>query len=143
MRISSSIFLYSLLILLPSVALADRSEYPLLNDTDLYTKIASGCRVIEIKSWNHPIKKVFSKYEVEVGGVELCNNGKYPIFHVRPKYDPDGYTHEFYGGFHAALLRANGKNPLSMVDEIDEVITNIALIESDHISVTGEMYRSP
>jgi len=119
-----------------------REQYPLLSDTELYMKTVSNCKNVDVSSWKHPVKKVFNKYKVKIDSVELCNEKKYPVFHVSPKYDPEGDTEEFYRGFYESLIKENGNFPFSIVDSVDEEIINVIFLGDKNISVTRELYRS-
>ena len=64
-------------------------------------------------------KQVLTKDHVQLYSLELCNAGKYPIFHVNFKYDPMGLTDSFFLPFYNAMLSANGRNPMAFVDAAD------------------------
>lgn len=120
-----------------------RSEYPLLKDTELYTKTARDCRMIDVQTWKHPVKKIFESRAVEIESVELCNDGKYPVFHAKLKYDPETAPNQkYYTGFYWDILHSNGKWPFAIVDTRDEEVIYVSLEGKETLSISNELYRT-
>ncbi len=96
-----------------------------LTGTDLYTKIAHDCQSLDLSKWHHPTRTVLENAGVQIIKVELCNDGKYPIFTVGFKYDPQGQTDDYFNPLYAKMADANGFWPYSFVDVEDSLIIDI------------------
>jgi hypothetical protein len=72
--------------------------------------ISGNVTVIEdIKEWKHPVKNIFTKYNVIIYKVELYNNNTYPIFYVEFKYDPRfSHNNRYFNTLYYETLKANG-----------------------------------
>ena len=81
-------------------AVAHAGDLPSLPNTVLYKEVAHDCHTVDLTTWNHPTKQVLTKDHVQLYSLELCNAGKYPIFHVNFKYDPMGLTDSFFLPFY-------------------------------------------
>src|SRR5579871_3659596 len=90
-----------------------------LAGSDLYTKIAHDCHSLDLSKWQHPTRTVMENAGVQIIKVELCNGGKYPIFTVGFKYDPQGQTDDYFDPLYANMAQANGFWPYSFVDTED------------------------
>ena len=75
---------------------------------------------------HHPTKQVPSQAQVPLDALELCNAGKYPIFHVAFTYDPMTRTDAFFVPFYNAMFSANGHNPLAFVDRASNEIVYVS-----------------
>ena len=69
---------------------AEEPSSPTLVQTDLYSKITHDCQPVDLATWSHPTRNVLQDEKVKILKVELCNGGKYPIYTVGLKYDPEG-----------------------------------------------------
>ena len=136
--LSTSIFLISIVLF---SATSDAEEYPLLKDTNLYTKIANNCRIVDVGSWSVSLRNVFKKYKIDVIGSELCNDGKYYIFHTKLKYDPEGNTQAFYAGVYMDILNSNDDRPFSIADDKWGEVVNVSR-DGGGVSVTNEFYKN-
>lgn len=82
--------------------------------------------ITDIKSWNHPVKKVLDENKVKISKVELKNNKKLPIFFVKFPYDPSSsQTKSYFDTLFFDVLNANGKWDYEFYDEDDELIISI------------------
>lgn len=107
--------------LLPLLMLISANT-PLLSDTRLYREVANNCKNVDLENWQHPTRKVLLERGVILKKVELCNDGKYPIYHVRLPYDPGGQTQDYFNPLYVAMYGANGKWPYAMVDEEGTIV---------------------
>ncbi|MGY3882326.1 hypothetical protein [Aeromonas veronii] len=94
--------------LLPLLMLISANT-PLLSDTRLYREVANNCKNVDLENWQHPTRRVLLERGVIFKKVELCNDGKYPIYHVRLPYDPAGQTQDYFNPLYVAMYGANGK----------------------------------
>jgi hypothetical protein len=113
---------------------------PTLEQTQLYSKSTSGCRTLALDHWRHPTAQVLRKADVTLSKVELCNNGKYPIFTVHFKYDPRGLTSSYFDPLYARMAAANGHWPFAFVDLDDKVIITISISPGHQLNISYEDY---
>ena len=106
----------------------------------LYSKIANGCRSIALDHWRHPTAQVLRKADVTSSKVELCNEGKYPIFTVHFRYDPRASTSSYFSPLYARMVAANGFWPFSFVDADDNVVINVSISPGHRLSISYEDY---
>lgn len=107
--------------LLPLIMLFS-TEAPLLLDTRLYKEVTYNCISADLENWRHPTKKVLLERGVILKKVELCNDKKYPIYHVRLPYDPTGKTQDYFHPLYTAMYKANGKWPYAIVDDEGTIV---------------------
>lgn len=96
-----------------------------LSDTALFTKIAHDCHTVDLIKWRHPTRDVLQAAEIRIEGVQLCNDGKFPVFTVAPKYDPRTATGDYYHKLYAKLAEANGWWSYALIDTVDNVVVEI------------------
>ena len=113
---------------------------PTLEQTELYSKIANRCRSIALDHWRHPTMQVLKKADVTLSKVELCNEGKYPIFTVHFRYDPRASTSSYFSPLYARMVAANGFWPFSFVDADDNVVINVSISPGHRLSISYEDY---
>ena len=113
---------------------------PTLERAHLYSKSTNGCRTIAFDHWRHPTAQVLKKADVTLKKVELCNDGKYPIFTVHFKYDPRGSTSSYFNPLYAQMAAANGFWPFSFVDLDDNVIVNVNIFSGHRLNISYEDY---
>lgn len=115
--------LHWLIPVLPSIALAiAQPPAPDLARTEFYTATVHGCRPLDLSTWRHPARQVLLDARATIAKVELCNDGKLPVFTVALPFDPDGQTADYFDKLHANLAYANGFWPYALVDTADDVI---------------------
>lgn len=106
---------------------AAADDDPVLARTDLYARMTHDCRDVPLAGWRHPTREVLVSNKVPIVGLELCNAGVYPIFHVRLPYEVrTSLNDRFYHRLYMALLKANGFHPFSLRDDTDKVIVEIS-----------------
>jgi hypothetical protein len=130
--------LFGLLIIFP---MGPAVAAPMLEETRLYSNSTSGCRSIALDHWSHPTAEVLKKADVAPNKVELCNQGKYPIFTVRFKYDPRGRTSTYFNPLYARMASANGFWPFSFVD-LDDSVINVGIGSAHELSISYEDYAA-
>jgi hypothetical protein len=122
--------------LVPCLAIAA----PMLEQTELYSKITNGCRSIALDHWRHPTEQILKKADVTLSKVELCNEDKYPIFTVHFKYDPRASRSSYFSSLYARMAAANGFWPFSFVDASDNVLINVSILPGHRLSINYEDY---
>ena len=82
--------------------------------------------ITDIQFWQHPTKDVFTKNSVVVSKVELKNDKKYAIFHVKFPYDPQSSVNDsYFNRLYLDVLRANGWNSYSIQDDEDKITIKV------------------
>lgn len=72
----------------------------------------------DIAAWQHPVKDVLKKYQVQIHKVELHRNRTYPIFYVTFPFDPGlAHNNSYFKPLYYETLRANGFWDYSFVEE--------------------------
>ena len=85
-------------------------------DNYLYT-VATGCKILDLKSWQHPTRNVLESHNFKIQQVKLCNDNKYPIFIGEAEYMLDTQpNHKLASAFFLDLLHANANWPYALVD---------------------------
>jgi hypothetical protein len=120
-----------LLAVASSVSVSNAASATSLDKTQLYTVQTHGCQAIALQGWAHPTRRVLTTAGVGIAKVELCNGGKYPIFTVHFKYDPQGQTDDYFNPLYAKMAEANSFWPFSFVDLDDDVIVDVG-VDSKH-----------
>lgn len=133
-------FLPLLLVVLPGLAAATP---PPLENTELYNRIASNCHDVDLASWTHPTRAVLEHNKIPLERVQLCNDGRYPIFHVRLPYDPQGQTRDFFVPLYEQMRKANGKWPYAFVDSNDSQVLYISYRDNGTAAMEYEFYTLP
>ena len=113
---------------------------PPLPATQFFTHTATGCRDLDLSSWHHPTRLVFEKKGLSLTRVQLCNNGKLPVFFAEVPYDPMGASGSFFNPLYAELRDANGGWPFAIVATSDNTII-FAGGKGRNINLQYEMYR--
>ncbi len=116
---------------------------PRLEATSLYKDMAHGCRTLDLKQWSHPTRGVLEKADVGLRKVELCNEDRYPIFHVAIRYDPNGPNDHYYNKLYAELAAANGYHSFALVDAGWEMIFEVAVKGKKELDVSYEEFTLP
>jgi hypothetical protein len=111
-----------------------------IKQSSLYTVIARACSAIETTNWKHPTRTVLQKDGVGIVKVELCNGGKYPVFTVHFKYDPQTATGDYFDRLYAQMAVANGFWSYSFVDVDDNVIIDVAIDNAHHLTINYENF---
>jgi len=119
-------------------SLAD--DRPSLDQTKLYRTITHDCRAQDIATWHHPVKNILEQKKVGLSKVELCNDGKYPIFTVALPYDPQAQTGSYFHKLYAEVMAANGGWPYAFVDTSDDEIVTVSGTKQN-IAVDYEAFR--
>jgi hypothetical protein len=132
---------FSALLLVLSVSTA--AEATSLDQTQLYTTQTHACHNIQLQGWSHPTRRVLTNAGVGIAKVELCNGGKYPIFTVHFKYDPQGQTDDYFDPLYAKMANANGFWPFSFVDLDDDVIVDIGVDSKHDLTISYEDFSPP
>ena len=118
-------------VLFPSVAISEG-----ISNADLYRTRAFNCRSVELAGWQHPVKPLLIQADVQVLSVDICNGGTYPIFRIRPRYDPRlAATDSFFLKFYRNLAVANSWWSYALIDDVDKVIIYIDLDRRKQIFV--------
>lgn len=112
---------------------------PTLSNTKLYTSIASGCSNVD-NTWSHPTEKVLIERGVNIEQVQLCNQGKYPIFHVHFPYDPNGQTGDYFSPLFKEMKKANGKWPYSFVAIDSNTVISVKYDKAGSTILEYEMF---
>ena len=120
--------------------LADEPLKPLAQ-TDLYTSIVHDCHDVNLATWKHPTRSVMEKAHLVPTRVELCNGGKYPVYHTTFQADPlssltDSYFHPLY----ADMIGANGGWPFSFVDDKYGELINVAMKGKHEITTSYDEF---
>ncbi|WP_298162650.1 hypothetical protein [Acidocella sp.] len=127
----------------PARAQAQPAAAPPLASTDLYAKTTHDCHSVDLSTWQHPARRVMEDAGVKIIKVELCNDGKYPIFTVGFKYDPRGQTDDYFNPLYAKVAQANGFWPFSFVDVEDSLIIDVGVDQTTkNLSVNFEEFSS-
>ncbi|MFB9329305.1 hypothetical protein ACFFSY_25495 [Paenibacillus aurantiacus] len=82
---------------------------------------ASDVTAVDLKSWKHPIRKVFADFGVTLKGVELLQNRTYPKFTVQLPYKLSDQKERDFDVLVSELAGANGYWPFEMVDDAQAV----------------------
>ncbi len=117
------------------------SELPLLAQTSLFSKVVQGCREVDLKTWQHPTRKVLEKHKVVLRRLQLCNGNIYPVFYVSVPYDPQGQTKSYFLPLYDDMRVANGGHALAFVMESDNTVVMLAFKDKYHWSTDYEFYR--
>ena len=125
--------------LLAGVPASAQTTLP-LSETHLFTKLAHDCQDVDLQVWRHPVREVLQRHRVGLNRVRLCNTGRYPIFDVDLKYDPQGQTADFYQPFYREMNKANGGWPYSLISARDALVISVGG-RQDGNRVTYERYR--
>ena len=81
--------------------------------------------ITDIEHWRHPTKAVFAKFGVTLRKVTIA--GRYPTFDVQFSFDPQTSPNEKkLDELCAAVLRANGQWPYSLVARDDKIEFDVA-----------------
>jgi hypothetical protein len=124
-----------------SASLAPAFAAPALEKTDLHSHLANHCRDVALDHWSHPTADVLKKAGVAISKLQLCNGGKYPIFTVRFKFDPNGQTADFFEPLYANMAVANGFWPFSFVDLEDDTIVNVGANRKRELKISFEDFQ--
>lgn len=138
---SISSFAVFLCLLLNTASFAWGGELPHLNQTRLFTETAEDCLNVDLDKWVHPTKTVLEHNAVEIVSVSLCNDGKYPIFYVRFKYDPQGQTADYFKPLYKKMKKANSNYPFSFVALSDNTVVRVSFRKNGYIDTEFEMYK--
>lgn len=130
-----------LALLLATSSVAWARELPRLPQTRLFTSVATGCTDVAPASWQHPVKAVLQQKGVIIERVQLCNAGKYPVFHARFPFDPQGQTEDYFGPLYEAMRKANGGAPYAFVATTDNTVVMVRYGSNGHAQTDFEMYR--
>ena len=114
---------------------------PTLEQTRLFTQIASGCQVVDMKTWQHQTRKVLTNPSSEILQVKLCNDKTYPIFFLKLKYDPQGQTANYYKPLYAKMKKANAGHPYSIISVEDNLTMNITYRSMGMADVDYQRYK--
>ena len=110
--------------------MASAEALPSLDKTKLFQDIVKNCYNVDLKAWQHPTKTFLNSHEVVLDFVKLCNHGKYPIFYVQFKYDPQGQTSDYFEPIYYGMKKANGGWPFSFVATNDNTVINLNTSDS-------------
>lgn len=74
--------------------------------------------ITDIKKWEHPTKRVFEKYKLELKKVELQHQKKYPLFYLAFPWDPrTGPNGRLLSKIEAEVFVANGRHNFAIQDD--------------------------
>lgn len=91
--------------------------------TQLYQNFAHDCRILDLEHWTHPSLGVFKKFHIKIEQVQLCNQGKYPIFIGESKYDLSSTPNQKYANdFFTALAKSNAYWSFAFVETLSQDI---------------------
>jgi hypothetical protein len=124
----------------PLLAAAVPSTTPTLASTELFSKIALSCRDVDVQNWKHPTAQTLRDAGTKVEAVQLCNDGRYPVYTVSFKYDPRTATDSYFHSLYAHMAAANGFWPFSFVDTADNVIVNVGIDKKHELHIDYEGY---
>ena len=119
---------------------ADAGDLPNLSDTILFKELAHNCHPVDLIGWSHPTKQVLKKYQVPLYALEFCNSDKYPIFHVKFKYDPMGPQY-FFAPFYHAMFFANRRNSMAFVEGMPRNVVVMISNDDGKPKVSFEQYK--
>lgn len=106
---------------------AEAEDAPPLVQTALYGHMVQNCRALDLAVWQHPTRQVLRASRVPLVGVELCNAGLYPVFHVQLPYEVQTANNDrFYHHLYMTMFAANGFHPFALRDDRDKVIVEIS-----------------
>ena len=115
---------------------------PLLQDTELFAKIAHSCVDVDLHMWRHPTREVLQAAKVELLALKLCNDRNYPVYVVNFAYEPMvAATDSFYRPLFENMAKANGMHSFSFVDVRDSDIINLKVGKPFSIDARYEKYR--
>lgn len=130
-----------LALLLATTSTTWARELPRLPQTRLFTAVATGCSDVNLATWQHPAKALLVQKGVIIERVQLCNAGKYPVFHVRFPFDPQGQTEDYFTPLYAGMRTANGGGPYAFVATTDTTVVTVRYGGDGRAQVDYEMYR--
>lgn len=130
-----------LALLLATSSMAWARELPRLPQTRLFSAVAIGCSDVSLASWQHPVKALLAQKGVIIERVQLCNAGKFPVFHVRFPFDPQGQTEDYFGPLYEGMRKANGGEPYAFVSTTDNTIVSVRYGADGRARPDYEMYR--
>ena len=99
---------------------------PELSATTLYSTTVHGCQAVDLTTWQHPTRTVLQAAKVPLKKVQLCNDGRFPVFTVDLPYDVDGPNDRLLHKLYADLADANGFWSYALVDLPDAVVITVA-----------------
>lgn len=119
--------------------LIDNSE----QGSNEYAEVAIECKLVEIDRWQHPTKDVLAKEKVALNKIEICQNGKYPIFFADNfPYDPlSNNTSDYFDKLLANLIKANGEWPFMLISIDDKIAFKTKKNELNKVTVTLFKYE--
>lgn len=130
-----------LALLLATTSTGFAGDLPRLPQTRLFTSVATGCSDVSPATWQHPAKALLLQKGVIIERVQLCNAGKYPVFHARFPFDPQGQTEDYFNPLYAAMRKANGGAPFAFVATTDNTVVSVRYGADGRAQVDYEMYR--
>ena len=96
------------------------------SDSSISSQNKTPVVITDIESWHHPVKDVLKKNSVLLSKVELKNNRKYAIFHVKFPYDPQSSVNDaLLRKLYVAILDANGWWGYEMQDNEDQITIKV------------------
>lgn len=116
------------------------ADLPPLKATKLFTQDAKNCVEVDLKTWTHPVLRVFAKKRITLERLQLCNDKKYPIFYVHLPYDPQGQTQSYFGPLYAEMQKANSGWPYAFVSTNDNTVISVSYPKKGIPELDMEMY---
>lgn len=117
---------------------------PLKQYSKLYTNNSVNCKTVEVKKWTHPTANVLRENGLMISKLEMCKQGKYPIFFIsEPTPDPRmGYSNaQFYTKLMVKLFAANGTWPFALVLVDDNYIFQVTGGNNDEVEIDEDDYE--
>lgn len=110
-----------------------------------FTQIAKNCVDVDLKAWKHPTRAALIDHEFEIQKVQMCNDGKYPVFYGEPKGDPhSSYSYGYFIPMYESVFKANGRWPYALVYQRDHYAVSVSRNkEAPGFSFNEEAYDDP
>lgn len=116
-----------------------------LADKESITQVAKNCVNVDLATWKHPVRAALISHEFEIQKVQMCNDGKYPVFYGQPKADPrSSRTRAYFMPMYESVFKANGRWPYSLVYQRDHYAASIRADKGEQgLTVSEENYDDP
>lgn len=137
--------LFALSALAVTPMLTQAAMYNFQGTGESFIQTAKNCVDIDLKTWKHPTRAALIEHEFEIQKVQMCNDGKYPVFYGQPKADPrSSSTHAYFIPMYESVFKANGRWPYSLVYQRDHYAASVRANKGEPgLTVSEENYDDP
>jgi len=112
-----------------------------------FTQIAKNCVDVDLTTWKHPTRAALIDHEFKIKKVQICNDGKYPVFYGEPKGNPSApskNTNDYFAPLYESVLKANGRWPYSLVYQRDHWAVSVSANKgAPGLTINEENYDDP